>query len=95
MLVFFELTPEDLHECLLLLLLLFLHLLFRGNDLLLRHPTIVGCLLWIGVEVVVDELEDEVLVIVQSLNVAVQLEEMSGDLVLQIVEFHDFLHFLA
>lgn len=45
-----------------------------------------------GIEVVVDKLEDEVLVVVEGLDVAVELEEVGGHLVLQIVELGYFLH---
>ena len=85
-----HLLPEDLHELLLRLPLL-THLRLGWDDELLRGGVSAGHL-WVGVEVVVDELQNEVLVLIEGLNVAVQLQEVGCHLVLQIVELHYFLH---
>ena len=84
-----HLLPEDFHE--LLLRLPLTHLRLRWNDELLRGGVPAGRL-GVGVEVVVDELQNEVLVFIEGLDVAVQLQEMGCYLVLQIVELHYFLH---
>jgi hypothetical protein len=90
-----QLISEDFHEGLLFVLFLGLELFLRWVYDLLRRGGFLCWLLGIGVEVVVDEFEDEILVIVQGLNVAVQFEEMGGDLVLKVVELDNFLNLLA
>ncbi len=84
-----HLLPEDLHE--LFLRRPLTHLRLGRNHQLLGGGLSAG--IGVGVEVVVDELQNEVLVVVEGVDVAVQLQEVGCHLVLQIVELHYFLHF--
>jgi hypothetical protein len=92
LLVLFQLVSEHLHEDLLLLPLLLSQLPLRRHNHLLRGGFLFDCLVGTRVEVVVYELQDEILVLVEGLNVAVQFKKMSSHLVLQIVEFSYLFH---
>ncbi len=91
--VLLYLLPEDLHKLRLLLLLVAHHFGLRGDDELLGREVLGGDLR-VGIKVVVDEFEDEILVFVEGLDVAVEFEEMGGNFILQIIKLHYLFHLL-
>ena len=88
--VVLQFITKNLHKGLFLIFFIRSELLLRGDNNLLRLLLFLWHLLWIGIEVIMNELEYDVLVVIESLDIAVQLQKMGCHLVLKIIELHGF-----